>query len=50
MIMCEKCDDEMDQDCNGNPRCPTCDPPCPCCSDGPGYPPDDDDTEPEQSS
>ena len=33
MIYC-KCGNEMDQDCNGNPRCDVCDPPCPCCTDG----------------
>lgn len=41
MTYCETCGDEMDQDCNGNPRCPTCDDPCPCCSDGPGYMPEE---------
>jgi hypothetical protein len=34
---CHNCGEELDQDCNGNPRCPNCDDPCPCCSDGPGY-------------
>ncbi len=31
---CERCGDEMDQDCMGNARCPACDGPCPCCHDG----------------
>lgn len=39
---CPDCDDEMDTDCNGNARCPTCDGPCPCCDSGPG--PGEDDT------
>lgn len=29
-----KCGEPMDQDCNGYPRCPYCDEPCPCCNDG----------------
>jgi hypothetical protein len=33
---CGECGQEMDKDCNGNPRCPDCDGPCPCCYDGPG--------------
>ena len=33
---CETCGELLDKDCNGNFRCPTCDGPCPCCSDGPG--------------
>ncbi len=35
MPYCE-CGNELDKDCNGNERCDVCDPPCPCCSDGPG--------------
>jgi hypothetical protein len=31
-----KCGEELDKDCNGNPRCAVCDPPCPCCNDGGG--------------
>lgn len=42
---CEKCDDEMDTNCNGDPRCPTCDGPCPCCYDGPGPGEEDEDDE-----
>ena len=38
---CEECGELLDTDCNGNERCPTCDGPCPCCSDGGG--PDVDD-------
>ncbi len=34
---CDDCGEEMDTDCNGNERCPNCDDPCPCCSDGEGY-------------
>jgi len=30
------CGNEMDTDCNGEPRCDVCDAPCPCCSDGEG--------------
>lgn len=30
---CGTCGDTLDKDCNGRVRCPTCDPPCPCCSD-----------------
>lgn len=39
---CPKCKktETMDTDCNGNPRCEVCDPPCPCCAQ-PGYPDDD---------
>lgn len=33
---CETCGEELDRDCQGKPRCPTCDGPCLCCSDGPG--------------
>lgn len=33
---CPTCGDEMDKDCQGQPRCPTCDPPCPSCYDGGG--------------
>lgn len=33
---CSVCGEELDTDCNGNPRCTTCDGPCPCCNDGPG--------------
>jgi hypothetical protein len=33
---CDKCGEELDQDCQGNTRCPQCDPPCPCCHDGGG--------------
>ena len=33
---CATCSDLLDQDCSGDPRCPQCDPPCPCCSDGDG--------------
>ena len=36
------CGELLDQDCMGNPRCPVCDGPCPCCSDGPGFGWDDD--------
>lgn len=36
-----KCGEEIDYDCNGLSRCPVCDPPCPCCSYGGGYDPDD---------
>lgn len=31
---CPKCGDNMDTNCMGNPRCPTCDPPCVYCDDG----------------
>jgi uncharacterized protein (TIGR02996 family) len=31
---CPHCGDVMDTDCQGSPRCPDCDGPCPCCSDG----------------
>ena len=41
--VCAICGEEMDQDCQGNPRCSMCDSPCPCCSDGPGPGFDDDD-------
>lgn len=30
------CGEELDKDCEGNFRCPICDGPCPCCSDGSG--------------
>lgn len=30
------CGDEYDQGCDGRRRCPSCDPPCPCCYDGGG--------------
>ena len=33
---CERCGEEMDKDCQGEPRCPECDPPCPSCDDGGG--------------
>lgn len=33
---CPKCGEMLDQDCNGQERCPDCDPPCPCCYDGGG--------------
>lgn len=36
MGYCDICDNEMDTDCNGNPRCEMCDGPCPCCDDGGG--------------
>lgn len=36
MKYCPTCHDELDTDCQGNPRCPNCDDPCPCCNDGPG--------------
>jgi hypothetical protein len=31
---CPKCGSELDKDCQGEMRCPECDPPCPSCSDG----------------
>lgn len=31
---CETCGETLDYDCNGRPRCPDCDGPCPCCYDG----------------
>lgn len=31
---CGMCGQPVDNDCFGNPRCPTCDPPCPGCYDG----------------
>jgi hypothetical protein len=31
---CEKCDEPLDKDCQGKPRCPICDEPCPDCFDG----------------
>lgn len=34
--LCEKCGEELDRDCQGELRCPNCDPPCPGCSDGGG--------------
>jgi hypothetical protein len=33
---CPTCGEDMDTDCQGRPRCPTCDGPCPDCYDGPG--------------
>jgi hypothetical protein len=33
-MTCDLCGEEMYQDCNGQPRCEECDPPCPCCYDG----------------
>jgi len=33
---CETCGLTNDKDCNGNPRCECCDPPCLCCYDGGG--------------
>lgn len=44
---CPTCGDTLDKDCQGNRRCPTCDGPCPCCSDGPG--PGETDTEHERN-
>jgi hypothetical protein len=35
--VCGACGEPMDdRDCNGTPRCETCDPPCPMCDDGGG--------------
>lgn len=31
---CDHCGEDMDTDCQGEPRCPECDPPCYCCHDG----------------
>lgn len=31
---CELCDEVMDYDCNGEPRCEICEGPCPSCYDG----------------
>lgn len=42
MSKCEKCGEEMYQDCFGRPRCENCDPPCPGCFDGGGPGGDDD--------
>lgn len=33
---CGSCGDDLDTNCHGRPRCPTCDGPCPCCDDGGG--------------
>lgn len=33
---CPECGDLLDRDCQGELRCPECDPPCPGCSDGDG--------------
>ncbi len=33
---CLECGGELDIDCQGEPRCPDCDGPCPSCDDGPG--------------
>lgn len=33
--LCE-CGEELDKDCEGEPRCPICQGPCPCCDSGPG--------------
>ena len=30
---CPECGESMDRDCQGEPRCAVCDPPCPGCSD-----------------
>ncbi len=30
---CEECGADLDTDCDGRPRCPECDEPCPRCSD-----------------
>ena len=35
---CSECGEELDTNCNGDLHCPDCDGPCPCCSDGAGYP------------
>lgn len=45
------CGELMDKDCQGNMRCPECDGPCLCCSDGGGPNPlgvaDDEDMDPD---
>jgi hypothetical protein len=33
---CTTCNELLDQDCQGELRCPDCDGPCLCCSDGDG--------------
>ncbi len=45
-----QCGEEFDQDCDGNDRCPVCDPPCPRCFDGgwPGYDEREDDGDQEE--
>lgn len=50
--VCAECGDEKDTDCNGEPRCPTCDGPCPCCTDGggPGTDADGEDTDTKRSN
>ena len=42
---CDECGEELDTDCMGSDRCPVCDGPCPCCSDGPGYGAEEEDEE-----
>jgi hypothetical protein len=44
---CEACGEAMDRDCNGLPRCPDCDGPCPCCYDGGGPWADDEEDDDE---
>jgi hypothetical protein len=34
MGQCRECGEDMDRDCQGSPRCPVCDGPCPHCHDG----------------
>lgn len=42
MSICCPCGEPIYFNCQGQPRCAVCDPPCLCCSDGPGFGGDDD--------